>query len=350
MKYLENFSSFKKNQEYKLINQHKKLIKKLDLESSIIGVKIFPIIGIYKLAKILLDIDNQTLSDEVIMPTIIYCILLNIKINFEKTKILGLELEKNVPNFENLVKKFSRLINTLVTISNMVFKKDQIVIGSFRKMLNIKNSLIVKIFNLIGDFCIEQNLGLQKFTYIIYEKPYEVLKNIVQFVDKETSKDRYYIEGLLLTENVTQESIDYKFKSDYDVYRYKKHLDAVNNAKVGDILSNEIIWHFVEYLVMYGEKKDYDNCFVDGDLGDRLDEYERYKLKEISIEELNLEEWDLHDFYVDIYKKKFLDNKEYPPIVVGKKEYGTYSIIDGLHRANALKQSGIEKILAFVGI
>ena len=180
MKYLENFSSFKKNQEYKLINQHKKLIKKLDLESSIIGVKIFPIIGIYKLAKTLLNIDNQTLSDEVIISTIIYCILLNIEINFEKTKLLGLELEKNVPNFENLVKKFTRLINTLVTISNMVFKKDQIVIGSFRKMLNIKNSLIVKIFNLIGDFCIEQNLGLQKFTYIIYEKPYEVLKNIIQ--------------------------------------------------------------------------------------------------------------------------------------------------------------------------
>lgn len=355
MKYIQKFERFstskKNNQEYKLITIYKRLIKKLNLESSsIFGIKTFSIIGIHKLTKTLLDIDQQNLSDDVVMSVITYCILLKITENSDIKNRLGLELEKSVPNFQNLVKKFSRLLNTLITITNMVFKKDQIVIGSLRKMLNIKTTLIIKVFNLIGDFCIEQNMGLQKFTFIIHEKPYKVLKNIVQFVDKETAKDRYYIEGLSLTENVTKESIDYKYKTPYDIQRFKKHLDAVNNAKVGDILDNETIWLYVEYLVMYGEKQDYDNCFVDGDLGDRLDEYEKYKLKEISIDELNLEEWDLHDFYVDIYKEKFLGNKEYPPIVVGKKEYGTYSIIDGLHRANALKESGVEKILAFVGI
>jgi len=142
------------------------------------------------------------------------------------------------------------------------------------------------------------------------------------------------------------ESINYKFNNDYDSLRYKKHLDVINNAKIGDILVNETIYLYVEYLVTHGEKNDYDNCFVDGDLGERLDEYDKYQLKEISIDDIDLDEWELDDYYTDIYKTKYIDNKDYPPIVVGSE----YSIIDGLHRANALKESGLEKIKAFVGI
>ena len=41
----------------------------------------------------------------------------------------------------------------------------------------------------------------------------------------------------------------------------------------------------------------------------------------------------------------YSNTKEYPPIVVSKN----YSIIDGTHRANALKFCGLKKILAFVG-
>ena len=77
-----------------------------------------------------------------------------------------------------------------------------------------------------------------------------------------------------------------------------------------------------------------------------FEEYEKYKLKEILIDKLNLNEWDLDDDYVEEYKNKYLENKDYPPIVVDSD----YVIIDGLHRANALKKSGLEKIMAFVGI
>ena len=337
MKYFENYSSFtKKNTDYKLLAGHKRILKKYNLDSSLLNVKAIPIIGIYKFIKIL---DN--LPEEKLMSIILYILSYKLHISADKTKKLGSDLQLEIPNFESLVKKFTLVLNTLLMICNMVFKKDGLVIGSLGQMLNLK--IILKVLDLISDFCTEQNLGLQKFIYLIYEKDDEVLKSIVEFVEKETRDN--YIEGLLPEENVT-ESINYNFKTDYDSYRFKKHLDIVNNSKVGDILDNETIYLYVEYLVMYGEKQDYDNCFVDGNLGDRIDEYDRYKLKEIPISKLNLEEWDLDDSYVDIYKGKFLQNKDYPPIVIDDE----YSIIDGLHRTVALKESGLEKIMAFVGI
>jgi len=343
MRYLEKYNSFvKKNQDYKLITVHNKILKRLELDSSILSLKTIPIIGIYKIFKNMLIQDDIQLSDELLVSMVILVLLDKITKNIEKSKLLFSELENNVPDFQILIRKFKICLHSILVIVNIVFKRDKLIISSFKKLFDVK--IISKVLNVIGIFTLEHNIGLQEFSDIIHKKDQKVLKNIVEFINSETSKDRYYIEGLLLKENVTSESINYTFKDSYNEQRYKPHLDKINNAKIGDILDNEDIYLFVEYLVIQADK--FEDCFVDGDLGDRLEEYEKYKLKEIPIDKLNLNEWDLDDDYVEEYKNKYLENKDYPPIVVDRD----YGIIDGLHRANALKKSGLEKIMAFVGI
>lgn len=473
MKYLEKFNTFtKKNKDYKLITVHNKILKRLELDSSALSLKKIPIVGIYKIFKNLLIQDKIQLSDELMVSMVILVLLDKIVINIDKSKLLYSELENTVPNFKMLIRKFKLCLHSILVISNIVFKRDKLVIGSFKKLLDVK--LISKVLNLIEIFTLGHKIGLQEFSAIIHEKDQKVLKNIIEYVNSERSNN---IEGLLLKENVTsirevinstaqkymknynctlleindgfcydfaqevqkklgysrkdlyilntamfssdystdmvealykdkmnwsksmldkygkppvdlktwrpndhewivfknrhydaecpngvdkwyelpiiqrymkgkiiEESIQYTFKDSYNEQRYKPHLNKINNAKIGDILDNEDIYLFVEYLVIQADK--FEDCFVYGDLGDRLEEYEKYKLKEIPIDKLNLNEWDLDEDYVEEYKNKYLENKDYPPIVVDSD----YGIIDGLHRANALKKLGLEKIMAFIGI
>ena len=145
------------------------------------------------------------------------------------------------------------------------------------------------------------------------------------------------------------ENFEYKFRNLIQKDRYKPILEKINNAKVGDILSNDIIYQFVEYLTDICWK--YDECFVDGNLGERLDKYQNYKLDYINLDDINLDEWELDDDIVEDYKIIYKNTTHYPPIVVETGEYSyLYSIIDGNHRANALKKAGETKILAFIGI
>jgi len=90
--------------------------------------------------------------------------------------------------------------------------------------------------------------------------------------------------------------------------------------------------------------------FIDGDLGDRIEKYSEYELKEIPLADLNLDEWYIDEDMVDEYVEKFQEFKEYPPIVVGKDRLNKYTIIDGIHWANALSELGLKSIKAFVGI
>lgn len=137
---------------------------------------------------------------------------------------------------------------------------------------------------------------------------------------------------------------NYTFKNKYQEERYKSALDKVFNAKEGDILSNDVIYSFVEYLTNKADKYDY--SFVDGNLGDRLDKFDNYILKRIPISDLDLDEWQKDEDDIENYKNLYLDTKKYPPIVVEDD----LSIIDGTHRANALNLAGEKFILAFIGI
>ncbi len=46
-----------------------------------------------------------------------------------------------------------------------------------------------------------------------------------------------------------------------------------------------------------------------------------------------------------MYKK----TSDYPPIILGGKKYGYYTIIDGTHRVNALHSLGVTEVKCWVG-
>jgi ParB-like nuclease domain len=125
----------------------------------------------------------------------------------------------------------------------------------------------------------------------------------------------------------------------------RAHLDECwYNAKLGDIVSEEYIYNYVQYL-----HDDYDGGFVDGDLGDRIEEYGRYKLMEIPISEIELDDFQVDDWAIVEYKNKIKETGDYPPIVLDDKQHGKYGIIDGNHRGLALSE--LQKtIKAWVGI
>ena len=112
------------------------------------------------------------------------------------------------------------------------------------------------------------------------------------------------------------------------------------NAKIGDKISEEYIYNYVQYL-----HDDYEGAFIDGDLGDRIEDLEKYKLTELSISQIDLDEFDINEDSVLKYKSIIEETGDYPPIVVDED----YRIIDGAHRAVAVSELQ-DKIKAWVGV
>lgn len=129
------------------------------------------------------------------------------------------------------------------------------------------------------------------------------------------------------------------FESKYWKERVNRIMSQIYSTKIGDILPEGDIYQYVEAI--HGN-----DDFVDGDLGERIEEYDKYKLIEVDIDELNIDEYFLFDDLVDTYIDKYNQTKKYPPIVIDSKN----RLIDGNHRANALNELGFEKIEAFKGI
>lgn len=131
----------------------------------------------------------------------------------------------------------------------------------------------------------------------------------------------------------------------FEAYRNKERFDSVVNPilakKIGDIVPEADIYSYADEL-----QPPYSDAFVDGNLGDRIEHYPQYKLSIIPISSLDLDEWGWEESDVDDYEEKFKTSGKYPPIIIAHD----YSIIDGTHRANALKQAGEENVLAFVGV
>ncbi len=117
-----------------------------------------------------------------------------------------------------------------------------------------------------------------------------------------------------------------------------------HNAKINDIITEDIIYQYVQLL-----HREYDD-FVEGDLGDRIEKYSKYKLKEILINKININEFDTNDYLIDEIIIKINNNNNYPPIILESEYFNEYSIIDGAHRTNALYKLGYKFIKAWVGI
>jgi hypothetical protein len=93
--------------------------------------------------------------------------------------------------------------------------------------------------------------------------------------------------------------------------------------------------------------RNYDD-FHEGDLTDRIYWFAAYKLTELSINDLDLDEWDVDEDLVAEHVAMIMKSRHTtPPIVYDPKER---SIIDGIHRANAYAQLGYETIPAYVGV
>jgi glutaredoxin len=113
------------------------------------------------------------------------------------------------------------------------------------------------------------------------------------------------------------------------------------NAKIGDILPEEDVYQYVQSI-----HDDYESSFIDGDLGDRIEEFEKYELKIITIKEIDIDEFSLDTSKMREYIKEYKNSNNYPPIVLNDE----YGIIDGTHRVNALERIGLKEVKAWVGI
>lgn len=116
---------------------------------------------------------------------------------------------------------------------------------------------------------------------------------------------------------------------------FKEYLKEQSN-----IVPNDKVYQMVQKI-----HRNYDD-FIEGDLGDKLDVYDEFELKEIHIDDINLEEWDVDPDRVDDIKEKMNDDPKDYPIVVSHD----MSIIDGIHRANAHHELGNNTIKAYVGV
>jgi hypothetical protein len=116
------------------------------------------------------------------------------------------------------------------------------------------------------------------------------------------------------------------------------------NVTVGDIYEESEIYSYIQKL-HYKRKED----FWVGDLGDRIEKYSYYVVREIPINDIEMDVYQMDEDDLEEYIELFKELQSYPPIVLTKKKYGYYDIIDGTHRANALRELGLTSIVCFVG-
>ena len=86
--------------------------------------------------------------------------------------------------------------------------------------------------------------------------------------------------------------------------------------------------------------------FDEGNLIQRIQEYDLYKLEMIPIEKIDPDEWYTDSEQVEDYEIEIKEKPDYPPIIVDKD----YTIIDGTHRAKAIKNLGYKSIKAYVPV
>ena len=84
--------------------------------------------------------------------------------------------------------------------------------------------------------------------------------------------------------------------------------------------------------------------FETGDLEDRIRKYDFYKLIDVDANLIDADMWNSDDDLVGDYEKYTQRKPDYPPIVLDDDN----TIIDGTHRAKALKNLGHKTIKAWV--
>lgn len=112
--------------------------------------------------------------------------------------------------------------------------------------------------------------------------------------------------------------------------------EVLNETKIVDAR------YVVDYVTrIHGRSAD----FSEGDLLDRINKFDTYEKTVIDISDLDLDEWEVDEDYVEELMVKIKEDG-YDPIVFDPDES---SIIDGIHKANAMSRLGHSKMRAYVG-
>lgn len=133
--------------------------------------------------------------------------------------------------------------------------------------------------------------------------------------------------------------------------KYLKLFNNINenytndSIKVGDIYHEHDVYNYIEKI--HRNEED----FYEGDISKRIERFPNYQVVNVPIDKICMDEYSLDDDIVNDYIDKYNEIGTYPPIVLGyyDSNWG-YNIIDGTHRANALKELGFKSIIAFVGL
>lgn len=90
--------------------------------------------------------------------------------------------------------------------------------------------------------------------------------------------------------------------------------------------------------------------FDEGDILERIQAFAPYKLIKFPISRLRLNEWSVDEWKVDEIKDQIKNENKYIPILIADYgKGGLVTVIDGTHRANAVREIGETYIWAYVG-
>jgi ParB-like chromosome segregation protein Spo0J len=118
-------------------------------------------------------------------------------------------------------------------------------------------------------------------------------------------------------------------------YRAKDVLKEINNASTGEL----------DRVVINSHHTPED--FSEGDIQERMDQFDYYHLVEINLNRLDREEFHVDDDLVEDYVEKIKNEgvENMPPMLISNND----EIIDGIHRLNALLDCGYEKFPVYIG-
>lgn len=152
-------------------------------------------------------------------------------------------------------------------------------------------------------------------------------------------------------ENVKQLKLDPNTILDDDVWHYASgYLEGMKHIENGKLKYPKIMRDFeIINLVRSHHKRPED--IEEGDLLKRIEQYPSYELTNLNIDDLikkNIhKQWDIDKNRMQQIKEEIIQNNyEYPPIIYDPINK---SVIDGIHRLNALIELGVKTVLVYIG-
>ena len=223
---------------------------------------------------------------------------------------------KGTEAVSRLIQKLKQTPDLVNLMKNIKTPEDkQIVAVELDKMLNLPAATIPRVGKALNTVIgAEDKLNVSK-TAAENVNPKMTKGKIVEFVNK--LKPRRVVK-----ENIKIKEINEKSKT----------------------LTSDQIYDYILTL-----SKDYrgDNDSIDF----ALKPFSEFELKSIPTEDLPCDGCVvLDDKKINNYKNKFKKENKYPPVVVIYDNDGYMTLLDGCHRANALKQLGVKTIKAYVPI